>query len=282
MNALIIGIDSQIGSALKSYLEAAGWEVWGTSRRAEQCNAENFYVDLTDESSISNISGKYDVIYACAALTSLKLCEENPELSEQINFKAQVALAKHCLGLTNNYVFLSTSGVFDGSIIKPTPATKPNPKCVYGKHKAMAEEFLLQFPDKATIVRPTKVISPGNTLFNNWRNALLNGESIEPFDDMVMSPITISALVLLLQRIGERKSVNIIHASGKDDILYSTAAYTLAAKLGASESLIKPKPSSSAGIASRLVVANASLDMQQAATEYGVPASTLEDVLQWV
>ncbi len=50
--ALIVGIDSELGKNIEVHLKNIGWSVFGTSRRKEQITQSNFYLDATDIESI--------------------------------------------------------------------------------------------------------------------------------------------------------------------------------------------------------------------------------------
>lgn len=281
-SALIIGIDSNIGKALAENLRSLGWNIFGTSRRTPQNDPHIFYVDLEQEDTIKNIHGYFDVVYACAALTNMAFCETNPELSKQINFTAQVAIAKHCINKTGNYVFLSTAGVFDGAVPKRSPNTMPIPKCVYGTHKAMSERFLLNLSEKVTIIRTPKVITRDNKMLQDWVKNLQANQPISPFNDMTLCAVSIDAIVTLLRNIGERPSKRILHISGKKDVLYSEFASMLAAKLNKPLSLIHSKSYLTTEITPTSVFPYSSLDMSETTQEYGIQPCDITDMLPLV
>lgn len=282
MKALIIGIDSNIGKALASALRIDGWDVYGTSRRSSANNTQTFYVDLELHDTFGNISGEFDIVYACAALPNMVLCENNPKLSQQINVDAQIGLAKHCISKTNNYVFLSTTAVFDGCIPKPTIDTKTTPRCIYGLHKSMAENALLSFSPKITIVRTSKVITENYKLIVDWIRDLENDLIIEPFHDLNFSPVPINNLIELLQKVATKRMHNILHISGHDDIPYSDLAYMIAHRLQKPKHLVQPKSYKSAGLTTNLTFLFSSLDMSQTTNLYGLLAAKSEEILNLV
>lgn len=278
-HALIIGIDSNIGKALSIRLRFQGWEVFGTTRRTEHTNTNNFYVDLLKEQTIQNISGSFDVIYACAAITNMAFCENNPEISRQVNYNAQTALARHCINKTKSYVFLSTTGVFDGSEPKRSLNASTNSKCQYGKHKAETEQFLLNFSDKVTVVRTSKVITYDNKLITDWITALNANQEIYPFCDMTLSPVPIDQLIELLINISLRKTNKIVHISGNTDILYCELATILAKKLNKPLSLIKTKSYTESGLDPITVLPFSSLDMTETMKSYDLKPSEITDIV---
>lgn len=282
MKALIIGIDSNIGKALANALQGRGWQIYGTSRRLMQKNAHVFYVDLEHEDTIANIQGEFDVIYACAALPNIAFCESNPKLSQQVNFNSQLALAKYCITKTDNYVFLSTAAVFDGTEPNQKIENPTTPKCIYGLHKAMAETALLRLSPKITIVRTSKVITENYKLINEWITALEQNLVIEPFHDLNLSAVPLDRLIELLQKIAEYKTHNILHISGQEDMSYSDLAYLIAAKIQKPLHLIKPKSYLSSGLTANMTFPFSSLDMSQTTQSYGILPAKLEEILNLV
>jgi len=279
LRALIIGIDSNIGKALAVYLRSNGWNVLGTTRRLQHSDNNTFYVDLEHEHTIYNITYEFDAIYSCAAITNMDFCEQHPEISKRVNLDSQITLAQHCINKTKSYIFLSTAGVFDGSMPMRNTNDIPTPKCNYGYHKALTEQFLLGLSNNVTIVRTTKVLSADNKLINSWIDALSNNIYIEPFDDMTLAPVPIDMLVLLLTQIATNRSKPIVHISGKSDFLYSDLASLIAGRLGKPTSLIRSKSYLHAGLTSNTVFPYSSLDMSETTQHYGLQPLDIKNIL---
>lgn len=282
MKALIIGNDSNIGKALAIRLRSQNWQMFGTSRRNQPDQLATIYLDLEQTSTFQNIQDNYDVIFALAALPNIALCENNPALSQQINLDSQVALAKHCLNKTTNYIFLSTAAVFDGSKPMVSATATANPRCVYGLHKAMAESELLNLSPNITVVRTSKVITENYKLTNDWINALQQDLEIEPFHDLNLSPVPIHNITELLQKIAEQKTMPILHISGQQDIPYYELAVEIAKALGKSPNLIKAKSYLSAGLTANMTFPFSTLDMSQTTQAYGLQPAGIEKVLNLV
>lgn len=282
MKALIIGIDSNMGKALAKRLNALNWEVVGTSRRSQSIHNGALHVDLTNPNTVTNIKDTYDVIYALAAMPNIALCENQFLLSQQINFVAQVDLAKHCLTKTSNYVFLSTAAVFDGSKPQLTTNAPTTAKCVYGMHKAMAEAALLDLSSNITIVRTSKVITEDYKLTQNWIEGLKQDMVIEPFFDLNFSPVSIHDITLLLQKIAVRKSFNILHISGEKDLAYSDLAIMLANALNKPKDLIKSKSYLNSGLRENMTFTYSSLDMSQTTKAYGLLPTKMQSIVNLI
>ena len=133
---IIVGADSMIGSSLYRQLERSQCSVAGTSRRPSEAQ---YFLDLSSDPSQWPDLPHSKVIVICAALNSLELCEEHPELSFKVNVKAIENIIDKYKSKTSNFIFFSSSHVFDGrktfinQVIKChhrafTGSTKPWPR----------------------------------------------------------------------------------------------------------------------------------------------------------
>jgi dTDP-4-dehydrorhamnose reductase len=230
-SALIIGANGTIGSALEKHLRKNKVAVQGTSRKGAPhlaLNLEN--PDAWPELPVA------DVTYLCAAITKLDECEQNPEATRIINVERLQKIAKKLLTRGSFVVFLSSNQVFDGGM----PARD-------AEQKAEFERWLLTSRKPAAILRLTKVISEPLPIIHTWKKALLAGQTIEAFDDLVMAPITLSNTITALEQIGQKKRAGIFQLSG-EDISYFQLAKRLAKSLNVSESLVSPISAQSKGI----------------------------------
>jgi dTDP-4-dehydrorhamnose reductase len=99
-------------------------------------------------------------------------------------------------------------------------------------------------------VRLTKVVGPEDRLLTTWRKRLKSGEAINPFSDMVMSPVALSSVVSSLKLIIDKRLRGIFQLSGDRDITYGQAANFGADVLGADgRRLVRPIKASEAGYA---------------------------------
>lgn len=247
--ALIIGIDSTIGSFLCNELVAANWLVFGTTRRREYVNKQNgiIYLDLSKTTSFS-FEPEVDVVFLCASMTSIKDCRNNPAQCELININAQIQLTEYFSRKRTFIVFLSTSAVFNGRKKSYEINDVTCPTTVYGTSKAIAESKISKISNNVAIVRLSKVLTPTYPLFIKWIEQLKSNIPVEPFYDLYLCPIFVGTVVSCLRQIAEKKPGGIMHLSGDEDISYEKAAEYLANLLGADHSLIQPKSAASAAI----------------------------------
>lgn len=237
---LVVGADSTIGSELVIVLNDLGVDCWSTTRKKSTA-LKTIHLDLSDDSTSWLFPVKFNVVFLCAAITSIERCMLEPEFTRKVNVINTVALAKRFSNEDGSFViFLSSTAVFDGSISFVNHLERINPRSEYGRQKAEAEALLLALNDRIAVVRLNKVISPSLTLFKNWINTLRSGKPIQPFYDMVMAPISLKFVMNLLVRISETETSGVIQASASEDISYLEAAEFLTKKVGLSNQLIIP------------------------------------------
>ena len=91
MRAIVIGGDSDIGTALASALASRGDIVCSTTRRAVSAKRHAVHLDLTS-SDVDSISlPEADIAFFCAAITGFAACRTNESLARQVNVTAAPA-----------------------------------------------------------------------------------------------------------------------------------------------------------------------------------------------
>jgi len=239
-STLIVGADGGIGSALAHRLPHA----IRTSRRAGSDTALS--LDLGADPATWALPESVSVAFLCAARCSIDDCRKKPIETRFINVDQTVRLAERLAARGAFLVFLSTNQVFDGSAPLRKPADTPRPLTEYGRQKADTERAILALG--GAVVRFTKVFAGVPPLFESWAEKLLRGEPIEPFADMMFSPVSMAEAVDSLVKVAETRAGGITHVSGDRDISYADAAHLLAARLGANPAWIRPASAQAAGI----------------------------------
>lgn len=277
-HALIVGIDSVIGRALQQELLAAGWVVFGTTRRKEQINDTIVHLDLTQAITF-RLEHPLDVVFLCASITSIAGCRDNPERSKQVNCDAQIILANYFLNRAIHVIFLSTNAVFSGQ--KPAYRIDDvvGPTTIYGTHKAMVEQELKNRPGKISIVRLSKVLTMDYPLIVRWIQALQQGACITPFHDMSLCLIALRDVTYCLKEIAERTLLGIIHLSGEKDVTYYDLAMHLAKSINADPTLVIPCSGFDAGISRAEAPPYASLDITESKKLFDMSGFPLEDLI---
>ena len=198
------------------------------------------YLDLLKDPSKWKCPNDISVVFFCAAISSIRICEENPRLTYLVNVINTIKLIERLTKKGLKVIFLSSNMIFDGLSPHATVNLDPKPKTEYGRQKFDAEKMLLKLGSLVSIVRITKIINFQHKLINSWVKSLKRKEIIYPFGDMFLSPIHTSTLVDALSIIAKNKAGGLMHLSSDKDITYLDLAYKIAQVIGEPKNLIKP------------------------------------------
>lgn len=156
---LVTGAAGFIGSSASEALLKKGYEVFGVDnmRRGRRSNISHhfnnpkFYFDKRDIQSVGMYDVfrifKPDVVMHFAAIPGVPFSMENPTDSNNTNVQGTVNLLD--LSVKHNvkrFVFSSSSSVYGGSAVLPTPETTIlNPKSPYAMQKKIGEDYCRLF-----------------------------------------------------------------------------------------------------------------------------------------
>lgn len=255
MKALIIGSTGFIGSRLKEYLLANGGEVWGTVRSREFQLPRQIYLDLSTLTDLNlrlieeqNFTHMFD----CSGVESLKFCDEHPDFSRKLIVDSSKFFAEtsHRLGI--KLVYISTSLVFDGTKKNMGTASIKRPIGNYAQFKSEAEEIVLSWGNKNSVIRFEKILHPSTPILISWKKSLELGETIFAFNNRSLSPISLEMACKCLNLIATKNLTGMLQLSASSEILYVDMAKKLCAKLKKPSNLIKKVSSTDFGVASRV------------------------------
>ena len=269
---LIVGGDSTIGAALARQASDKGYRVLCTSRRTSSDNVLS--LDLASDPTSWVLPERVDVAFLCAAVTSIEVCRTQPVQTRLLNVARTLALARLLAARGVCVVFLSTNQVFDGSQPHRMASDPTCPLTEYGRQKAEAEREILDMG--GAVVRLTKVVGDVPPLLRSWNAALRRGEPIEPFEDMVFSPVPIEVATEALIAVGTRKFAGIVQVSGDRDASYAEVARRLAGKLGVDPGLVRPVGIDSRGLPSEAAPRYTTLDAADLRREFGIAIPRVE------
>lgn len=283
-------------------MAAAGIGVAGTTRRPVPAaesggigrigrigRIERIRLDLAEDLSGWRPPGRFDVAYLCAAMTGLAACRDAPELSDRVNRRNTLLLARRLAEAGTFVVFLSTSLVLDGLTARAAADSPHAPSCDYGRQKAAAERGIAELGGSGATVRLTKVVHPAMPVLSAWVADLAAGRPVMPFSDLGMAPVSVDHVVDALMGIGAvagntaaagTREGGLFQISAARDIGYAAAAFHLAARLGADPDLVRPRRSDEAGV---LLVANpryTSLDASRLERRCGIATPSPFDALE--
>jgi dTDP-4-dehydrorhamnose reductase len=224
MKLLITGASGFLGWNV-CQVAASTWDIYGITFRHSSPipGATLLTVNLTDAGQLRETFRQVqpDAVIHLAAQSSPNECQNNPELSFQLNVTATCAIASLCAELEIPLVFTSTDLVFDG-LNAPYRETAPvSPLSLYGEQKAIAEgEILKRYPRAAICRMPLMFgVAPAHatSFIGPFAQALREGKELRLFVDEFRTPVsgTTAAEGLLLAL---EKGQGIIHLGGKERI----------------------------------------------------------------
>jgi len=234
---LIVGGDGTVATALAAHLTARGIGFHATTRRAPR--PDRPFLDLAAESGFELADAGYGSAVICAAVARLAACAADPAGSRAVNVTGTAALARRLAANGTRVLYLSTDKVFDGTRPRRRADEPTCPATEYGRQKAEAEAAVLALPG-GTVLRLSKVIHPGMTLFEGWAADLRAGRAIAPFADMGFAPVTTSMVASTIEAVLARGGPGLWQLSAPEDVTYAAAALHIARRLGAPEALVRP------------------------------------------
>jgi dTDP-4-dehydrorhamnose reductase len=148
-NHLIIGISGQIGYALFSILKE-NHTVYGTynSYSGDLFDDYATQLDISDNDAVARLINycQPDVIWLPGAITNVDFCENNEDLSYQVNVAGVQHVANAIKDKPCSLVFFSSDYIFDGYSGPYKEIDVPNPQNIYGQHKLLAENIVKEIP----------------------------------------------------------------------------------------------------------------------------------------
>jgi len=278
---LVVGVNSEIGSAAARQIRARGNKVLATTRRLV---ASPEQVQLDFSSPVESFRIPEGVRCACifVAVARLAVCEVDPVGSALVNVERTIALIDLLVARGIYTLFLSTNQVFDGD--KPlVPANAPvSPVSVYGRQKAETERKLRARMTSGApigILRLAKVVSPGMPLVTTWKRELAAGRPIRAFTDMTLAPTSVDIVATSIAHMMEDRLPIIAQLTGPRDVTYAAVGRFLAEKVSADPRLVEPVNALENGMPTGSTPRNTTLDSSYLAERYGLVVPDPFDVI---
>ncbi len=225
---------------------SASWNVIGV-----YCAHETSIEDVATQRLDLRAPGLHDtltrlqpaaVIHA-AAFSQPNVCERSPDASEAVNVTATRNLAEWCGQHDVPLVYTSTDLVFDG---QHPPYREDDATCpvnVYGRHKAEAEQIILEQAPRSAICRlplmfgdrggePASFIGP-------WIDTLRKQEPLSLFVDEFRTPVSGAAAARGLMLVLTAGVTGILHLGGSERISRHAFGLKLAEVFGLSPNSIR-------------------------------------------
>jgi len=195
-HALVTGAAGFIGSNLCRKLLEEGWTVTGVDDLSSGhldlvSNLKGLKMVLNDFTSdyiLEEVEkGIFDVIFHVAAVPRVSYSVENPSVTTINNVAKTVKLMESCRHKIDRFVFSSSSSVYGGAEVMPTPIDQPrDPKSPYAWQKSCIEDLLRMFGNlydfDSVCLRYFNVFgpnqygdSPYSTAISAWCHAVKEG-----------------------------------------------------------------------------------------------------------
>jgi dTDP-4-dehydrorhamnose reductase len=180
-------------------------------------------------------------IVLTAALTDVDACESNPEKTMQTNCAGAVNVAKTAKALGARMLFVSTDYVFDGTASQPYETTDPrNPKTVYGRSKAEAEEQLLALLPEVCIARTAWLFGVQGKSFPDTILKLAQTRTeVEVVDDQRGCPTYARDLARAMMQLCRQGARGIVHVTNSGDCTWYEFAAEILRQAG-SKTVVRP------------------------------------------
>jgi dTDP-4-dehydrorhamnose reductase len=277
---LIVGANSEIGSATARLIRLMGEKVITTSRRA----IEPGQVALDFDRPIGGFAVPEGVTAACifVAVARLAACEADPVTSARVNVDQTIALVDLLAARDIYTLFLSTNQVFNGDQPHVPAETPTAPVSEYGRQKAETERMLrVRMASGAPIgvLRLAKVVSPGMALVATWKRELAAGRPIRAFTDMTMAPAPVNLVAAAIARMMLDRLPVVAQLTGPRDIAYAEVGRFIAERIGVDPRLVEPASALEIGMPRGSTPRNTTLDSSYLANRYGLTAPDVLDVV---
>lgn len=223
--ALVTGGLGFIGSNLTKELISVGYTVTvvddlSSSRKDYQSiiseSKAEFVLDCFASDAILERlkSEEFDIVFHLAAIPRVAFSVEYPSLTTDVNVGKTVKLLDACVGNIKRFIFSSSSSVYGGADILPTPNDyAKDPKSPYAWQKSSIEDLIKIFCNlhdfDALCLRYFNVFGPGqfggsaySTAISAWCHAIKHGADIrkdgtgEQSRDMCFIDNVVSANIL--------------------------------------------------------------------------------------
>jgi dTDP-4-dehydrorhamnose reductase len=186
---------------------------------------------------------KPDVVIHAAGLTSVELCEAEPDLARHINTELAENVAKVCARLELLLVYISTDHLFAGADTLVSENHPVAPVNTYGRSKAEAENRVRNICPQALMIR-TNFFGWGTSYRQSFSdiviNSLLAGKELTLFQDVLYTPILVETLALAVHELVEHKESGVFNIVGDERVSKYDFGMRLAEQFDLNRSLIKP------------------------------------------
>ena len=221
MKVLITGANGQLGSELRRDLASGRTELGEIPtalKSAQVVGVDVAELDITDGPAVQQYlqNNPVDVIINCAAMTNVDGCEKELEVAFKVNALGARNLAIAAEAIGAKLIHVSTDYVFAGDGFSPyIEWDLVNPKSIYGKSKALGEQYVQTFCSRYFIVRTAWLYGyEGNNFVKTIMRVARKNGSIKVVDDQLGNPTNAVDLAHHLLKLAATEQYGIYHCTG--------------------------------------------------------------------
>jgi dTDP-4-dehydrorhamnose reductase len=280
---LVVGGDSLVGGETVRAFQRRGLKVFATTRRAETLSADRILLDF-ERPETYQVPEEIGCALVIAAATNYERCATDP-MARKINVELIPDLVVSLIGQGVHVIFISTNSVFGGEQPWPDEDAPHRPGIPYAEQKSLGEAAIhagLNGTDgekRLSIVRLTKILNHDVSPLPGWRAAWERGETVEPFEDLIFAPMSVTFCAESLVTLAQKRPAGNLHLSGAENVTYVQLAHALAQRFGADPALIRPTTSKAKGIHIAFLPTYSGLGMPRTARLTGVLPQPLDAVI---
>ncbi len=212
MKIVIIGADGQLGTDLNLQFQNT-YEVIPLTQED---------IEISDADCVQSVLKNHnpDVVINTAAFHKVELCEEEPNLSWEVNALGPKYLAQSCQEISAKLVHISTDYVFDG--LKKSPYIEddlPQPLNVYANTKLAGEYFVAQETDNYITARVSGIygkarcMAKGSNFINTMLRLHREGKSLRVVDDEILTPTSTVEISRQIDKMIEKDATGLFHVT---------------------------------------------------------------------
>lgn len=227
---VIVGGSGFIGGSLKEYADKQGLAYVSGSRHPSTGEHALDLLKPATWSWLEAFSGKPVII--AAGITQIAFCEDNPEVSRQVNVDAIKKLLDYLAKIGCFSLVISSTMVFSGTkgFIKASAAYSPQNQ--YGAQKVAIEQHLLSQGYAGAVVRLSKVFGARIPLFEGFISRAHAGEVVTPYSNYFIAPVAAKDVAALLIKVGRERRSGIFQFSSDKEYAYADVVRVIFEDLG--------------------------------------------------
>lgn len=192
-------------------------------RRAEIAGVRSYPTDIESSDQIAAAIRKWnpDVVIHAAGLTSVEVCEKNPDMAQHVNVDLAVNVAQACKQTNVKLVHISTDHLFAGNMQTVSEDEPIAPVNVYARTKGEAESRVLDIHPDALTIR-TNFYGWGPSYRQSFSDIIIDAlrkkKAVTLFSDVFYTPILVQPAVAAIHALLEKQAVGIFNVVGNERI----------------------------------------------------------------